>query len=123
MTWREHVAESSVGMCVGNKHSVFAAELPGSWKCKAWAGVISKCHLEIDYEKNSKQVQKEHLISPNSSFQKPNVSYKLDIWAFPVAYGEGDTSRKNTSHRKTDHQGKSFFQGASISLPRLLKNN
>ena len=43
-----------------------------------------------DYEKNSEKVQKEHLISPNSSFQKLDVSSKLDIWSSPVAYGEGD---------------------------------
>lgn len=59
-----------------------------------------------DYEKNSEKVQKEHLISPNSSFQKLDVSSKLNIWPCSVAYGEGDTSSKNTSHLKTDHQDK-----------------
>lgn len=72
------------------------------------------------YEESSEKVQKEHLISP---FQKLNVSFKLDIWASSVAYGEGDTSSKNTSHLKTDHQDKSFFQGAFISLPRLRRDN
>ena len=89
--WRKHVAESSVDMCVGSKHTVFAAELlevQGMSKSDKWVS------FRNDYEKNSEKVQKEHLISPNSSFQKLDVSFKLDVSASPVAYVERDLQQK-----------------------------